>query len=63
MAHPGTLSVLTKRMFQFFLVSRNLKVANSLKKEIIYVFWGWKEKNYVKELFIALKMKYIHIMV
>jgi hypothetical protein len=37
MAHPGTLSVLTKRMFQFFLVSRNLKVANTLKKEIIYV--------------------------
>lgn len=63
MAHPGILSVLTKRIFQFFHIYKNLKVTNCFKKGIIYVYKILKENNYLMVLSIALKMKYIRIMV
>ena len=63
MAHPGTSSVPTKRMFQIFPANLNLNVTNKLLKPIIHVNLILKEKNYMKEPSIVLKMKYILIMV
>ena len=63
MVHRGTSSVPTKRMFHFSHINQNLRVTKTILKEIINVNLILKEKNYVKEPSIVLKMKYIPIMV
>jgi hypothetical protein len=63
MDHLGISSVKTKRISLFFPLNQNMNVTKILLKELMHVNLISKEKNYVKEPSILLKMKYILIMV
>ena len=63
MVHRGTSSVPTNKMFHFLHINQSLRVTKTILNEIINVNLILKEKNYVKEPSIVLKMKYIPTMV